>query len=274
LGADPAKLPPSVLGLIQGFGRPLKLWSQLPTESLVSVLLPFNPTAFDRIFRDIAPSEEYAKLQQSILSAVQPLGEEIAWDDLLKHIGPEIAFWMLPPNTEAERNFAVAVALNPKQLEQAKKTVIDGIEFGVRLLVVNDSNYKVTTIKESGYSIKKLSHPNFPKGLEPCYTIRDSVLVLASNPATLKTFQGEQPARKTSDTAILKLSGNTWKNFVTERPEIIARAISGQNPPDELAVRIVKNMARMFAEIDRIELNVTTTPKQATLQLQLLERRP
>lgn len=274
LGADPAKLPSSILGLIEGYGRPLRLWANLPTESLISIVLPFQPTSFDRVFREIAPSEEYAKLRQSIISAVQPLGEEVAWDELLKQVGPEIAFWMLPPDAASERNFAAAVSLNPNQLAQAKKTAIDGIEFGVRLLVVQDSNYKVTTIKEDNYTIKKLSHPNFPKGLEPCYAIRDSVLVLASNPATLRTYSSDLPAKKATSTTLIKMSGSTWKTFVSERPEFLARVISGNNPPDDMALKIVKNMATLFAEIDRLELNVFTSPKQATLQLQLMERRP
>ncbi|WP_020473279.1 hypothetical protein [Zavarzinella formosa] len=276
VGCEMERLPLAVKALVAGFNQPLRSWDRLPENALFALVLPFQTSKLDGFLKSVVPEGDHRKMREAVLSAVRPLGEDIEWDALLNTFGPEIAVWGSPPDAKhpgLDPSVGVAIPLELKHAEASAKMLSEGIDFLIRLLCLSDSGYRVSTVKGEGFSIKKLSHPDFPAGVEPCYAIRSGTLLMASHPRMIEQYS--PVARESKPRAVnplIRLSGPTWGEHLVKAAPRMASKMSADPKEQERMTRLLKGLAPVVAELDRIEFNLTTEKNRARLQLQFIEQ--
>ena len=276
IACDPAKLPPAVRMLLAGLNQPLKIWDRLPESNLFAMALPLRPRGWDELLKVIAPPEDHNKLRETVVTALRPFGEDLQWESFLDSIGPEMALWVSPPDAKAgvvDPSVAVAVMLDPARAAETAKMMTDGLDFLARFLSLSDRQYKTSTIKEPGYVIRKMSHPDFPAGVEPCFTIREGTLLIASHPRMIAGYKPAGASSKPSGASpLMRMSSDAWAGYLKESTPRLAVKIAGEGGDAKKTEVILNHLIPILRETDRVELNISTEPNRAVLRLQLIEK--
>ncbi len=276
VGCDTARLPAAVRTLLAGFGRPLNSWDRLPEEALFAMVLPFQLAKADEFLKAVVPEGDHKKMRDAVLAAVQPLGETIEWETLLRAFGPEVAVWVSPPQEKtAVPALAVALPLDPADAVASAKLATDGLDFLVRFLSLTDAAYKVSAVKVGGVSVKKVAHPSFPPGVEPCYAVRDGAVILASHPRMIGEYRVPAADTKSRDlNPLIRMSGRAWGQYLDGNAEQVVEKLTADPKQQASTARLLKGLSPMLTELDRVEINVTAEKNRARLQLQFVGRRP
>lgn len=276
VSAQPEKLPPLVRSIFGGFNRPLQIWNRIPESVLFGMALPINLNAVDDFFKMVLPKEDHAKMVDAVLAVVRPIGEELSWEQFLNSFGPEFAFWVSPPEPGSKNedpSLAVVIPLNTIKEKQSLKIASDGLDFGVRFLSLTDRSYRVATSEKDGVKIRTLSHPRFPAGVEPSYAIKDESLIVASHPRMIKEYQLRPDKPKTStESTLFRISGNAWQSYLKSGKNRILSVLAQDEKSRVEMDKAIDLVSQSFDVLDRVELNLSTESKRATLKLQLIER--
>jgi hypothetical protein len=288
LRGRPEQMPPGLRRFLTESARPSELWRTFPDNALLAVALRVDAGALFDAISDFIPKESRQSFRKDI---DRTLGAALSIDffkEVLPGIGPDGGVCVTAPPPGGKDWFPrVVLALRvspgggPGSVADA---LLKALDFGAiaAVLAYNSENREgglrvgVDTVDKR--EVKYLfSEGGLPGGLQPAFGLRGGYLVLASSLDVLRAFR---PAEGPGGPAVgrsplLRISFKDWRNYLRERREELAGAISQKEGigKDEARSRL-DSLADGLQFLDRLEVSQRTAPGLAVFTLSVQTAQP
>jgi hypothetical protein len=270
-------LPPAGQRLFSEIGKPSALWNAIPDDSLLALAARIDFALLVETISGFIEDERKKEAAKWLADTLQPfLPDNGTLDSLLKGLGPDWGFWVMPP-ANGDKSWVpqaiLAVSIpNTPDGAVAEATARNAVQFLLTAALLSKESFKVETVKIDKTTIKCLTHPTlFPDGFRPSFAVKDGYLLLASCPEAIGRFEKPKAIAVTSsETPLLRLSAKTWRAYLNQHKAGIA-AFFGKTTgaPEKEITSMLEQITANLEPFDRLEIGIRGGKERATLVLRV-----
>lgn len=270
-------LPPAGQRLFAEIAKPSALWSVIPDDCLLALGARLDSALLVEMISGFIEDERKKEARKWLEDTLQPfLPDNGSLDSMLKGLGPDWGFWVVPP-ASADKTWvpqAILAVSVPTTLEGAvaEATARNAIQFLLTAAQLSKDDFKVETIKIGKATIKCLSHPTlFPPGFRPSFAVKDGYVLIASCPEIIARFEKPKAIDgATAETPLLRVSAKAWREYLSKHQSGISgffAATTGTPAQDIIAV--LDQITANLEPFDRLEIGIRAEKERATLVLRV-----
>ncbi len=187
-------LPPAAAKFLTEAGKRSPLWDRVPDDALFAAVGRIQPESLATMLGAFLTENDRTKVVDTVANAARPFLETEDLAPLLKGIGPDIGFWVSPPDP-TENSWCPQAILAIKTSEQpegkqAEQAALKGLDFLTRLACLSDKQLRVHTEKQGPNRVQYLTHATaFPPGFRPAFASKSGYILIAGSPRTVARFE-------------------------------------------------------------------------------------
>jgi hypothetical protein len=278
IAIEPRKLdlPLSGQRLFAEMGKPSALWSAIPDDCLLALSARIDSTLVVETISGFIEGERKKEVRKWLQDTLQPfLPDNGSLDSLLKGLGPDWGFWVLPP-ASGDRTWVpqaiLAVSIpNTSEGVVAEATSRNAVQFLLTAAQLSKEDFKVESIKIDKTTIKCLSHATlFPPGFRPSFAVKDGYLLLASCPEAIGRFEKPKAAFKSDTTPLLRVSAKAWRNYLSEHKSGISGFFEKTSgAPAREVTGVLEQITANLEPFDRLDIGIRGEKDRGTVILRV-----
>jgi hypothetical protein len=273
-------LPDAAAKFFTEAGKRSPLWDRVPEDAMIAVVGRIHPESLAATFGPFLADEDRSRVVEAITDATRPFLETDDLSPLLRGLGPDIGFWVMPPypaeKTWCPRGiFAVKIADNAEG-KQAEEAAIKGLDFLARLASLSDKGLRVRSEKQGAVNVQYLTHTGaFPPDFRPAFASKSGYVLVADSPQTIANFEAPKTEPRDADEVpIVRVSVSSLRTYLKTHREPLAEFLSKtKNLEAQIINDRLDTLLPLLEGLDRIELLQRTGPNRATIVLRIQEGR-
>lgn len=273
-----AELPKAAAKFLTEAGKRSPLWDKVPDNALIAAVGRIDPESFAAMFGPFLANDDRARIVEGIVDATRPFLENEDLSPLLRGIGPDVGFWITPPDA-AEKTWcpqgvlAVKVA-NSAEGKQTEEAAIRGLDFFARLASLTNKGIRIHSEKQGSINVQYLTHASaFPPGFRPAFASKGGYIVVAGSPRTIASFEAPKgEATAVEEVPIIRISVAACRDYLKTHRKPLAAFLAGAKgvDPGEFDHQL-DSLMPILETVDRIELVQKSGPDRATFILRLVD---
>jgi hypothetical protein len=254
------------------------LWDRVPDDALFAAVGRIDVESLVAMLGEFLTQDDRSKVLEAIGDATRPFLESEDLSPVVRGLGPDVGFWIMPPDPEdktwcPQAILAVKIADSPEG-KRAEEAALKGLDFLTRLACFSQKGLRVRTEKQGPVHVQYLTYTSvFPPEFRPGFASKDGYLLLAGSPKTIARFQAPtRTAESAAEVPIIRISVSAWRTYLrTHRKDIIdyMSKIKGGDPVE--LNRQLDAILPILDSLDRIELVQRSAADRATLTVRLTE---
>lgn len=283
--AKPEALPAPLRALFAAANRPSELWRAFPEDALFAAAGRVDVAALYEVLALFLTREARRQFEDELDRALgAALGKDVI-KELLPALGPDWGVCVAAPPAGGKAwaprlVAAVKVARGPSD-DPVDEAVLGGVTAAAQLLVLTHnkkpSNRPIRLRSEMQGSVKVRyldGEGALPPGLRPAFALKAGFLVVAGDPAQVRSFElGQAPAG--DGVPLLRVSYKAWRAYLKERREPLAAALAKAHGLSAAeAARRLDALRGGLELIDRAELRQSASRGQVRFTLALTPSKP
>ena len=275
-------LPPNARQLLKSAGQPSALWQVIPEDALFAVAGRVEVVAFVQSLAGFLAPDARQALRTAVETKLAPVFGRDALPSLAAGLGPDWAFWMMHPHTQAEGWFPQLMAAVRIRAgadgTAAEEAFINALSFAAWLVRYRHPQIALKKAVQDKTEIRFLSNDKgFPPGFRPAYAVKGGYLLLSGSPETIRRFTppANVAPKETAEVPLLRISFAEWRKYLkANRKPVVDFLASGNGAkPDEVGRKLDTLLANLEG-FDRLEIAERVHPDQATIVFRLKTAQP
>jgi hypothetical protein len=272
------ELPKAAATFFAEAGKRSPLWDRVPENAMIAAVGRIDPESFATMFAPFLADDDRARIIEAIADATRPFLETEDFSPLLRGIGPDIGFWITPPDP-AEKTWcpqgvlAVKIADNPEG-KQAEEAALRGLDFVARLASLTNKGLRVHSEKQGQINVQYLTHTSaFPPGFKPAFASKGGYIVVADSPKSIAKFEAPKgEAKDEAEVPIVRINVSACRDYLQTHRKPLAAFLAGAKGinADEFD-RQIDSLIPILETLDKVELVQRSGPDRATFILRLVD---
>ena len=280
LNVRKADLPKAAAKFFSEAGKRSPLWDRVPEDALFAAVGRIHPESLSSMLSAFLTEQDRSRVIETIADATRPFLESDDLAPLLRGIGPDFGFWIMPPDP-AEKTWCPQAILAAKiadgpEGKQAEQAAIKGLDFLARLACLSDKKLRIHSEKQGALNVQYLTHANaFPPGFRPAFTSKGGYIVVAGSPQTIARFEPPTAEAKYADEVpIVRISVAAVREYLKTHRRPLAEFLANAKGLDAMNLdQQLDSLMPLLEGLDRVELVQRSASDRVTFILRLSEPR-
>jgi len=273
-------LPPEGRKFFAEAGKRSPLWGRVPDDALFALVGRVHLESMAGMLGAFLTDQDRRKVLDGLADAARPFVDRKDLAALARGFGPDMGFWLMPPDPKAKTwcpQALVAVKVTPGQDgQQSERATLKGLDFLARLACLSNREIEVFEERHGDVLVTGLASATlFPPGFRPCFAAKGGYVLVAGSPQTIVAFEpptGE--ATPDDEVPILRISVAAWRSYLMQHRKDLTGFLSRihKTDPETLAAQLDAFLP-VLDGLERVELVQRNGPDRVSLVVRLVDSR-
>jgi hypothetical protein len=275
-----ADLPPDGRKFFAEAGKRSPLWGCVPNDALFALIGRVHPESMAGMLGAFLTDQDRRKVVDGLADAARPFLERKDLAALARGFGPDMGFWLMPPDPKSKTwcpQALAAVKVAPGQDgQQAERAALKGLDFLARLACLSNREIEVFEERHGDVVVTGLTSAMlFPPGFRPCFAAKGGYLLVAGSPQTIAAFDPPKDEAAVADEVpILRISVSAWRSYLKQHRKELTEFLAQMHKTDpEALASQLDALLPVLDGLERVELVQRNGPDRVSLVVRLVDSR-